>query len=746
MDFESLFLTYQKNVFSQMVDVLAKELGVSAKSINKLGVGFRPGSQSWVWAERDQKGNIVGLLHRYPNGKKQMEKGSKRGLIYEYAGNAGKKNQQYNKFIRAYNAGVDCPLCGKRKWCLVSSDDPAHPSAVICGHTSEGAIKHIEGSGYLHRLRKASNASTKTQTNTGLPSSPCPYLVCEGSTDVLAAMDMGYVAVGRPSAQGGRKELASLLRGQEVIVVGENDPDGRRGMQSAFQALKAVASSVQKVLPPPEHKDLREWHPTAGEFELWLEQRAEKAEKERILDSDDPRYLARQWLEENFQSSRGRLLHYCNEDWWLYAGFQYEQMPEKALDSQLTAFLDRYEFVQQKGQTTECKPFRMTKRFVDDVKFNLRTLCFLDIPDNSYRPFRINGKEFVDTTQAISFRNGIYHVESGKFEVISPDLFVISPLPYDYWPDAECPQWRAFVDDIFNGDGQSINLLQEWFGYNLVASNHMESMMFLYGGRAAGKSTTVDVLQAVLGPQGYTAIDIADLTSQFGFDGLAGKYAIIISEDRPTQRSEGNKALYKIKQITGRDTIIIRRKYKSAINIKPFFKITYVANELLDVSDESGSFKRRLNLLHFPNCYDENPDRRLKDRLVKEAPGIAAWAIGGLQRLLESNRFTLPAKSKEHMDDIETLGNPLQMMVREHCIAKEGTFSTSNELYDLHKAVYEENQIRPFSRIQFGIKLKSVLPVGVVKERRRVAGELMYGYAGIAIMPSAYRRYLGRPQ
>lgn len=744
MDFESRFLTYQKNVFSTMVEALAQELGVSANSINKLGIGFCPGKQSWVWAERDAKGNIVGLLHRYSNGQKRMEEGSKRGLVYECSENPkGQNIYQRNKFVRAYNAGVDCPLCGKRDWCLVSNENPSDPQAVICGRTSEGAERDLEDAGYLHIRKPAVNAIHGRPL---LRPSNRACLAVEGVTDVLAAMDMDYVAIGRPSAHGGCKELASLLRGQEVIVVGENDDgDGRRGMHKVFQKLKAVASSIRKVLPPPEYKDLRDWHPTADEFEFWIKQHAEQADKSRILESDDPRYLARQWLEEDFQSPRGRLLHYCNQDWWQYAGFQYERVPDESLNSQLTSFLEQYEFVQQKGNATECKPFRMTRRFVDDVKFNLCTLCFLDIPDNSYRPFRINGKEFVDTTQAIAFRNGIYHVQDDKFEVISPDLFVISPLPYDYWPNADCSQWRAFIEEVFNGNQECIDLLQEWFGYNLVASNHMESMMFLYGGRAAGKSTTIDVLQAVLGPQGYTAIDIADLTSQFGFDGLAGKYAIIISEDKPTQRSESNKMLYKIKQITGRDTIIIRRKYKSAINIKPFFKITYIANELLDVSDESGSFRRRLNLLHYPNCYAENPDRQLKDRLIKEAPGIAIWAIEGLKRLLKTNQFTLPEKSKEHMDDVEKLGNLLRMMVQDHCIFKDELWTPSNELYDLHKAVYDENQIRPLSRIHFGIKLKAIFPEGVTRGRQRVAGELMYGYAGIGIMPAAYRRYLGRP-
>lgn len=57
---------------------------------------------------------------------------------------------------------------------------------------------------------------------------PDPVLIVEGPSDVCACLTMGLTAVGRPNNAGGAELLAELLRGRDVLLVGENDkkPDG----------------------------------------------------------------------------------------------------------------------------------------------------------------------------------------------------------------------------------------------------------------------------------------------------------------------------------------------------------------------------------------------------------------------------------------------------------------------------------------------------------------------------------------
>lgn len=311
-DFNDLWITFQQNVYPAMIDCLAEDLGVTSESIKNLGVGFFPGEQAWISAERDHRGNIIGLQRRYRDGKKFMIEGSKRGLIYEVSKFNTKTNRQkpdylYPNFIRCYNANVLCPLCGKKDWCLISADDVNNPSAVICGRTSEGAKKYIQNSGYLHQLREIGFSGQ----NKSLPISNKPLLVVEGYSDVLAAMDMGYTAIGKPSAEGGNDFLVKLLKGknQKVIVIGENDEAGQRGLETTFQTLKSICKSVVKILPPDEFSDLRDWHPTTDEFESWIRKNKITKTAEGIFETFRPDVLAQEWLKKMPQFG-------CFQDEW----------------------------------------------------------------------------------------------------------------------------------------------------------------------------------------------------------------------------------------------------------------------------------------------------------------------------------------------------------------------------------------------------------------------------------------------
>ena len=658
-ELEQKFLVYQKNVIPEMLNALSKQLNVSTKAIEQLGVGFYPLEQAWVFPEKNHKGKLIGLMKRLPNGKKIMEEGSKRGLNY----------------------------------------------------------------------------TTPLQKT---------VLVVEGVTDTLAAMTMGYSAVGRPGAEA-TTCLADLLENHNIIVVGENDKAGRKGADKIFSALKLYCSSVRKVLPPIEYKDLREWSPTKQEFQHWLEDNSNLADISRTVETDDPRHLAKRFIEQNYQSGKYRTLHFYCQNWYQYNGLYYEEVDKKVVDTKLSAFVAEHEIVKQRGKSVTCEPFKIYERFIRDVRFNVECLCLIDSKRSLYNPFEISTNTSLDMRRSVLFQNGIYHVDEDRLEPLSPDLFVLNPLPYSYYPGKKHPQWDWFVNEIFNADAERIALLQEWFGYNLIPSNHMEAMMFFFGPKAAGKSTTVDMLEAVLGTERCFPIDAQDFISQFGLSPLVGKYAITISEDRPIGESQKYRVLTKIKQITGQDTIIVRRKYKEPIKIKPYYRITYISNDLLDFADESGAFLRRLNLLHFPNSYADNPDYDLKQNLLIEAPGVAVWAIEGLRRLLKNKQFTKPISCEGFVQQIRELGNPLATMVEECCdFSDPNGIATCDAMFDLHRAWSAENNMLATSRIGFGMKFSNSFP-DVEKRRMKINDARQYVYQGISISKAAQRRFLGRP-
>ncbi|MEN6337312.1 MAG: toprim domain-containing protein, partial [Phycisphaerales bacterium] len=313
LDFNDLLLTFQGNMVSSLVDALAADLGVTPDSIRRLGVGYYPAEGCWIFPERDGKGNVIGLLRRYAGGKKYTWEGSKRGLYYESVGlqQADQAVPEYRpRFIRVGDAGVECPICHRENdGCLLSDDDYTDPAVVICVRVAEGAERRLEtGAGYLHR--RHAQPDCRAESVLCVPAGQS-VVITEGASDCLAAMSLGYAAVGKSNASGGNKDLAGLAQGRHVILVGDRDPHGvgQHGMESTYQTLRPVVASIVKVLPPEGNgKDLRAWHPTREELDAHVAKAGVTTDDGSVLQDTTPFGLVKAWVQRNHVRDGDRLL------------------------------------------------------------------------------------------------------------------------------------------------------------------------------------------------------------------------------------------------------------------------------------------------------------------------------------------------------------------------------------------------------------------------------------------------------
>lgn len=610
--------------------------------------------------------------------------------------------------------------------------------------------------GLLKRHRKGRKTMVKG-SNRGLmyarplPRSDKPVIVVEGASDTLAAMDMGYVAVGRPSADGGGKMLQTLLNGRDVIVVGENDEAGRKGMAKIATVLQQSCPSVRTVLPPSQFKDLRQWHPNAAEFELHLEQSADTTEAARTIEEVNPYELAKRWLDDVYTKRGKRLLHSFRGNWFYYNGSSYDcieasREKEAEIDNQLYPYLQSYNVIETRGKDVKVRNLIPRRSLIEDVKHALRALCFLKVNPDITEPFYINSKRHVDVARTVVFRNGMLDIETGVLHPLDPDIFVTSTLPFDYDPYARFDRWLGCIHEFFNSNENSMKLLAEWTGYNCIATNFMQQMMMLFGVRNSGKSTTLKVLQMLLGPERVCSFELSALNDKFGTSELVNKYAALISEDRQNTSADSNKVLSLIKKITGEDMVTVQRKYRDAHSVQLFSRFTYAGNELPIWNDDSRAIVRRFNLLYYPNDFVKQGkaiDRNLAAKLRQELPGIANWALDGLRRLLENGEFTRSEVALDHMKDFQDLSSPLNAMVDEFCEIDPGGFEPVMMLFDLHRQVYAEWGIKPMGLPLFRTRLRSAVPE-ISNGSKSVGGEMVRVYKGVRIKPNAKKRYLGR--
>jgi len=107
-----------------------------------------------------------------------------------------------------------------------------------------------------------------------------PLVICEGTTDCAALLDMEYDAIGRPSCLGGVEHVREFLKGRrrDVIVMADRDPPKKRpdgstwrpGQDGAARLCQAIRPAVRtlKIVKPPFCKDVRDWHRTGANHDV----------------------------------------------------------------------------------------------------------------------------------------------------------------------------------------------------------------------------------------------------------------------------------------------------------------------------------------------------------------------------------------------------------------------------------------------------------------------------------------------
>jgi len=617
---------------------------------------------------------------------------------------------------------------------------------------AEGARYTGRDGGHIHELIPG----TFIEKGTGalLGPSDHPVIVVEGQTDVAAAMDLGFVAVGRPSATGGLKGLADLLRGRDVAIFGENDRKadgkwpGRDGVERAFQALRGSASSCKKCFPPEDCKDLRDWvqkyAPDQQEVLAAIEGGEDTSDSD-VLEDCSPLALAELWLQREHYLDGVPTLRRYRGVWYRFDGKCYREIEADAeIRGRLYAFLEgkkRKKF--GRGGEPVLEPYEATRSRVSDIVDALNRSC----PVDEDPPCWLDGRKSPPTDSLICFRNGVLDVDSylaGQTILAppSPVLFSLTAVPYEFNPGAICPRWLKFLGEIFQHDQERVNLLQEWFGYNLVVDTSLEKFLLMVGRPGSGKSTTLEVLQAVLGAEQCATSSFKHLCDDFGLEPLMGKTSVILPDAHIPRRVDSTQALEVIKSIVGRDTVTINRKHiRQLAGCRLHCRFTVAVNELPELPDHARALERRLCLLHFPQSFEGKEDRSLKDKLPKESPGIALWALEGLKRLRYNGAFTQPSSSVPVIDEFRRFITPIAEFLQDCCDIEGTAWAAKNQMFDAWVQWAHEHGLPPGARSRFGQRLLAQVPT-CVTARRCAGGRQFRVYQGVGLKPSAVDRYL----
>lgn len=322
--------------------------------------------------------------------------------------------------------------------------------------------------------------------------------------------------------------------------------------------------------------------------------------------------------------------------------------------------------------------------------------------------FAIVPEELNQDPWVLNCPNGTLNLKEMKLKPHDPADRLTHLCPTEYQPDAKCDLWERFLLEIMGGSEELVRYLQRLAGYCLTGVIREHILPISYGTGANGKSTFLGVLRKVLGGD-YAAEAAPDLLMTR--DGaphpteradLAGKRMVTTVEIEDGRHLAENF----VKQLTGGDEIKVRRMRENFWTLKPTWKIFLATNNKPEIKGMDFGIWRRVRLIPFSvTIAPASQDPELPEKLIKEAPGILAWAVRGCQEWrnlgLNDPKQVLEATA-EYKQDADVMGK----FFSDCCIILPTLRAQGSQLYESFREWHEkEVGTEPMNGTVFGRRL-----------------------------------------
>lgn len=449
---------------------------------------------------------------------------------------------------------------------------------------------------------------------------------------------------------------------------------------------------------------------------------------------------AREFLNSTFTCEEGVTLTSFGGDMYQFKGTHYEDIEEATVRAHLYAFLDKCKTYNKKQQLVPVNPGPTAVSGVLDA---VKAATHLPNKSNTRPPVWLEGygKDRPDPSKLVSLENGLFHTEQNVMIPHSLGFFTLNSLPFAYDPAATCPTWEQFLRDVWETDQESIDCLQEMFGYILSGDSSQQKFFNIIGPRRSGKGTINKVLVSLLGQHNTVAPQLDELCDTFGLQPWIGKLLASFTDARAPERNRG-AVVSQLLRIVGGDTVTVNRKNKEAWSGYLPTRIVIYSNEALQLTENSNALTGRMMVLKMSNSFYGKEDVELSDKLAKELPGIFNWAIAGQQRRMarEGSRFIQPKTGRELLELMEELGNPIGAFIADALEYDLDGTADKDDLFMCWRRWATAKNIPPGSDLAFKRRfLAATSDRHVSATRMRLGGAPTNIYTGIKLNEAAQR-------
>jgi putative DNA primase/helicase len=607
-----------------------------------------------------------------------------------------------------------------------------------------------------------------------------PVFVVEGEKDVERLVGLGLEATCNAGGAGKRKWPKSgrdVLADRHVVILPDNDDEGRKHARRIARALEGAAASIRIVELPgiAEKGDVSDWLNAGGGLEALAELVERAGEWDGEADRDDepdhpnapgaeePPPVHPNAPESDGPPARGRKdnepieiapwetepleladlvvrhspdlqLARWRGEWFRYRGGYYHNLASDELEVRIRKVLKRVVVVEIDAEGLESrKSYRTSIQKVREVSKALeargRTMISRDLDAPLWR------ERETPAPDLLIMRNGVLDLNTRRLLPHDPDLFAVAGVDYDYDPEAPPPRrWREFLWQLFGGDDEARSAIDEMLGLLLTNETKYQKIWMLIGPKRSGKGTILRTGRKLIGDSACVSSTLSSMAGDFGLAGWLNKKAAFVSDARLGGRADQAQITERLLSISGEDPMPVNRKYLPEINRRLQTRIVIASNELPRLNDASGALASRLILFRMTESFLGAEDHHLEDALAAELPGILLDALAGLDRVRKRGRLLQPASGQEAIEELEELTAPVAAFVRSELVVDPkdaDLWIERKECYRLFKEWCEtRGWSRPPTQETFGRDLSAAIP-GVRRGRKRVGTSVETVYWGI---------------
>ncbi|WP_438778729.1 DNA primase family protein [Enterococcus sp. DIV0098] len=241
----------------------------------------------------------------------------------------------------------------------------------------------------------------------------------------------------------------------------------------------------------------------------------------------------------------------------------------------------------------------------------------------------------------IVMNNGIFDRVQMLLIPFTPRYVFLTKVDVDYNPNVIEPTYKdwKFSDWLSElSDGDPMKIEQIWrVIYACLNGNYIsQKLIFLYSEKGkTGKGTFQAILRNLVGRKNTAAIRLNQFETRWGVHNVVGKSLMIGDDNHPKDFIERCENL---KSVAVGEYVQAEAKGKDAFFVSITAQIVQSFNGFPRINAFDDGFKHRLILIPFNHSYQENENRNIKQRYVKDRK-LLEWIAHKVVHMKEVELF-----------------------------------------------------------------------------------------------------------